>query len=116
MEEVSRLYEPGLVRVSRCLRSVPEIELGKDALDVCLHRPFADDEGFGDFGVGVSSGDEPEDLLFATCERCEPGQFWCRAPFGKDRLRLANWSVEPSIRTAGRWAYVFRDQRDLLRP
>ena len=83
---------------------------------MCLHGAFADNEGFGDFGVGVSSGDEPEDLLFATCERCEPGQFWCRARFGKDRLRCAFWSVQPSIRTAWRWVEVFRNRWDRFRP
>ncbi len=82
--EVPWLHEPDLIRVSRRLRAVAEGELGEDALDVRLYRPFADHEGFRDFRVGVSPGDQPEDLLLATCERCEPGQFHCRARFRKD--------------------------------
>ena len=97
MSLFSGLNEPDLIRIRCCLCSVAKGELSEHAFDVCLHRAFADNEGFGDFGVGVSSGDEPEDLLFATGERCEPGQFRGRALFGKDCLRLANWSFEPSV-------------------
>ena len=40
-----------------------------------LDRALADNERFRDLGVGVSSGDKPEDLLFSACqggEACEP--------------------------------------------
>ena len=36
-----------------------------------LNRPLADYEDFGDFGIGVPSGDELKDLQFATCEGAE---------------------------------------------
>ena len=40
-----------------------------------LDRAFADNERLGDLGVGVSSGDKTEDLLFSARqggEACEP--------------------------------------------
>ena len=101
MDEVFRLHEPGLVGVSCRLRSVPNIELGEDALDVCLYRSLADYEGFGDFGVGVPSGDELKDLLFATCEGGGTSQFRCGATTGEDGCRFPKASSRPPCRPLG---------------
>ena len=64
---------------------------------MCLHRPFADYEGFGDFGIGVPSGDELKDLLFATCEGGETSQFRCRATTGEDGWRLDRDVIQPAV-------------------
>jgi len=64
--------EPGLVGEGGRLGAVAQVELGEDALGVCLDGAFADDEGLGDLGVGVSARHEGENLLFARGEGGEP--------------------------------------------
>ncbi len=115
MDEVSRLHEPGLVGVGCRLCSVPNIELEEDALDVCLYRPLADYEGFGDFGIGVPSGDELKDLLFATCEGGESSQFRCRATTGEGGCRLARDVIQSAVPAAWGRSYGIRDCRDCFR-
>ena len=57
---------------------------------MCLHRPFADYEGFGDFGIGMASGDELKNLLFAMCEGGETSQ---------SRLLLPSFAYFPTLQT-----------------
>ena len=82
---------------------------------MCLNRPFADYEDFGDFGIGVPSGDELKDLLFATCEGGETSQFRYWATTGEDGCPLARDVIQPAVPTAWRRSYVFRDFWDCFR-
>ncbi len=81
---------------------------------MCLHRPFADYECFGDFGIGVPSGDELKNLLFATCKGGESTQLRCRATTGEDGWRLDREVIQPAVPAA--WGRsVFGDCRDCFR-
>ena len=82
---------------------------------MCLNRPFADDEGFGDFGIGVPSGDESKDLLFTTCERGETSQFRYWATTGEDGCRLSRDVIQSAAPAAWGRSYSFRDCRDCFR-
>jgi hypothetical protein len=59
------LAQTGFAGPEDGLRSVDYLQLGEDVGNVVAHGLGADEEVPGDFGVGVTLGDEVEDLTLA---------------------------------------------------
>ena len=50
------------------LGAIHQLQLAQDIADVTFHGFLTDDQPSGDFPVGESSGDEPQDLAFAFAQ------------------------------------------------
>src|SRR5258708_1515223 len=80
--------EAGLVGDHDELDAVSRAELGEDAGDVRLDRQRTEEEGFCDFAVGASAGDEAEYFELARAELVEPLRGHGRCVFGLCNVRL----------------------------
>src|SRR5256885_13993952 len=84
----SRGDEARLVGDHDELDAVSRAQLGEDAGDVRLDCQRTEEEGFCDFAVGASSGDETEYFELARAELVESLRRNCRCLFGLCDVRL----------------------------
>ena len=69
------------------LHAAGDAEFGQDVRDVHAYGLRADEQGLGDFPVGVPGGDQQQDLAFAAGE-AEPGELVFPLRHGGRPVRL----------------------------